>query len=151
MLDNIIKVLKNKTYLAIALISIAVMTYIYAVFTNLTMGAQINPLSGFLTIVMAVLSGIYLTMFIYNQREMGIKKHEKTGLAGMFVGFFTSACPICTPLLISLMGISAPLAFILGKNQWLEIASIMLLLFALFKLSDSMNNCSLVNRTDIQT
>lgn len=66
MLGNIIKVLKNKSYLAIALFSIAVMTYIYAVFTNLTMGAQINPLNGFLTIIMAVLSGIYLTIFIYN-------------------------------------------------------------------------------------
>ncbi|NJD51637.1 MAG: hypothetical protein FIB07_02095 [Candidatus Methanoperedens sp.] len=143
MLDNIIKVLKNKSYLAVALISIAVMICIYAVFTNLTMGTQINPGNGFLTIVMAVLSGIYQTMFIYNQREMGFKKHEKTGIAGMFIGFFTSACPVCTPLLVSLLGISAPLAFILSKNLWLEIASIMLLLFALFKLSESMNKCSL--------
>ncbi|MDW7728005.1 MAG: hypothetical protein SCH70_13025 [Candidatus Methanoperedens sp.] len=143
MFYNIIKVLKNKSYFVIALISIAVMTYIYAVFTNLAMGTQINPLSGFLTIVMAVLSGIYLTMFIYNQRELGIKKHEKTGMIGMLAGFFTSACPICTPLLVSLLGISAPLAFILSKNLWLETASIMLLLFALFKLSESMNKCSL--------
>ncbi len=148
MLDNIIKVLKNKSYLAIALFSIAVMTYIYAVFTNLTMGAQINPFSGILTIVMAVLSGIYLTIFIHNQREMGIKNHEKAGLAGMFIGFFTSACPICTPLLVSLLGISAPLAFIFSRNLWLEIASIMLLLFALYKLSDSMDKCPIRKITE---
>lgn len=148
MLGNIIKVLKNKSYRAIALFSIAVMTYIYAVFTNLTMGVQINPLNGFLTIIMAVLSGIYLTIFIYNQREMRIKKHEKAGMAGMFIGFFTSACPICTPLLVSLLGISAPLAFILGKNLWLEIASILLLLFALYRLSESMNKCTIRKITE---
>ncbi len=143
MLDNITSVLKNRSYLALAVLSTAVMTYIYAVFTNLTMGVEISPINGFLTIIMAVLSGIYLTMFIYTQREMKTKNTGKTGLAGMFIGFFTSACPVCTPLLVSLLGISAPLAFILSRNLLLEIVSIMLLLFALYKLSDSMYKCSL--------
>ncbi len=142
MLDNIIKILRRREYLALAVFASVVMTLIYAVFTNLTMGVEINPLNGLLTITMAILSGIYLTVFIYNQKEMGTKKHEKAGLAGMFIGFFTSACPICTPLLVSLLGISAPLAFILSRNLWLEIVSIMLLLFALHRLSDSMERCS---------
>lgn len=141
MLDNIINVLKNRSYLALAVLSAGVMIYIYGVSSNLIMGEEINPLNGLLTIVMAILSGIYLTIFIYNLRMMRSKNSGKVGLAGMFIGFFTSACPICAPLLVSLLGISAPLAFILGKNLWLEIASIMLLLFALYKLSDSTNKC----------
>lgn len=142
MLDNIIKILRRREYLALAVFSAIVMTLIYAIFTNLTMGVEINPLNGILTITMAILSGIYLTVIIYNQKENRTKKHEKAGLVGMFIGFFTSACPICTPLLVSLLGISAPLAFILSRNLWLEIASIMLLLFALHRLSDSMEKCS---------
>lgn len=93
MIDNIINILKNRHYLAIAVFYTSVMTFVYAVFTN------------------------------------------------MFIGFFTSACPICAPLLVSLLGLSAPLAFILGRNLLLEIASILLLLFALYKLSDSMDKC----------
>ncbi len=142
MLDNITSVLKNRSYLALAVLSTAVMTYIYAVFTNLTMGVEINPINGILTIVMAVSSGIYLTVFIYNLREMRAKNSGNVGFAGMFIGFFTSACPICAPLLVSLLGISASLAFILSRNLWLEMASIGLLLFALYRLSSSMNKCS---------
>lgn len=141
MLDNITGVLKIRSYLALAVFFTSVMTYIYAVFTNLTMGVEINPLNGILTIVMAILSGVYLTVFTYNLGIMRIKNSGKAGLAGFFIGFFTSACPICAPLLVSLLGISAPLAFILSKNLWLEIASIILLLFALYKLSGSKNKC----------
>jgi hypothetical protein len=93
MLDNIIKILRSKGYLALAVFSAIVMTLIYAIFTNLTMGVEINPLNGVLTITMAILSGIYLTVFIYNQKENGTKKYEKAGLVGMFIGFFTSAAP----------------------------------------------------------
>lgn len=145
MLFSIINVLKSRSYLALALFSTAVMTYIYAVFTNLTMGVEINPINGILTVMMAVLSGIYLTLFIYNIREMRAKNPGKAGFAGMFIGFFTSACPLCTPLLVSLLGISAPLAFILSRNLLLEIASIMLLLFALYRLSESMDKCQLLH------
>lgn len=148
MLDNIINVLKNRSYLALAVLSAGVMIYIYGVSANLIMGEEINPLNGLLTIVMAILSGIYLTIFTYNLRIMRSKNSGKVGFTGMFIGFFTSACPICAPLLVSLLGISAPLAFILGKNLWLEIASIMLLLFALYKLSDSMNKCPIRKITE---
>ncbi len=141
MIYNIIQVLKNRSYLTLAILSTVVMIYVYGMSANLIMAEEIKPLNGILTIVMAVLSGIYLTIFIYNHRSMRTKNSGKVGFAGMFIGFFTSACPICAPLLVSLLGISAPLAFILGKNLWLEIASIMLLLFALYKLSDSMDKC----------
>ncbi len=141
MLNNIIQVFKNRSYLTLAVLSTVIMIYIYGVSANLIMGEEINPFNGLLTIVMATLSGVYLTVFTYNLRMMRTKNSGKVGLAGMFIGFFTSACPICAPLLVSLLGISAPLAFILGKNLWLELASIMLLLFALYKLSDSMNKC----------
>lgn len=148
MFENIINILKNRSYLALAVFFTAVMIYIYAIFTNLKMGKEINPLNGLLTIVMAILSGVYLTVFTYNLRTMGTKNPGKAGLAGIFIGFFTSACPICAPLLVSLLGISAPLAFILGKNLWLEIASIMLLLYALYELSDGMENCPVRRDTD---
>lgn len=115
---------------------------------NLIVAEEINLLNGILTIVMAVLSGIYLTIFTYNHRLMRTNNSGKVGFAGMFIGFFTSACPICAPLLVSLLGISASLAFILGKNLWLEIASILLLLFALYKLSDSMNKCQIRKITE---
>lgn len=141
MINNIIQVFKNRSYLTLAVLSTVVIIYIYGVSANLIMGEEINPFNGLLTISMAILSGVYITVFIYNLRTMRTKTSGKVGLVGMFIGFFTSACPICVPLLVSLLGISAPLAFILGKNLWLEIASIVLLLFALYKLSDSMNKC----------
>ncbi len=148
MIDNIIQVLKNRSYLTLAILSTVVMIYVYGISANLIMAGEINPMNGILTIVMAVLSGIYLTIFTYNQRLMKTKNSGKVGFAGMFIGFFTSACPICAPLLVSLLGISASLAFILGKNLWLEIASIILLLFALYKLSDSTNKCPIRNITE---
>ncbi|MFZ3166948.1 MAG: hypothetical protein WA130_04980 [Candidatus Methanoperedens sp.] len=54
------------------------------------MGEEINPLNGLLTIVMAILSGIYLTIFTYNLRIMRSKNSGKVGFTGMFIGFFTS-------------------------------------------------------------
>ncbi len=147
-MNNIIQILKNRQYLTLGAIYTLAMTYVYAVFTNLKMGEEINPLNGILTIFMAILSGLYLTVFTYNFKAMRIKRSGKAGFAGMFIGFFTSACPICAPLLVSLLGLSAPLAFILGRNLLLEIASILLLLFALYKLSDSMDKCPVMKNTE---
>lgn len=141
MLNNIKNILKNKSYLTLGIFSIILMTYIFAIFTNLISGISINPVGSLLTIIMAILSGIYITVFLYSVREVNCGKPGKTGFAGILVGFFTSACPICAPLLVSLLGLSAPLAFILSKNLWLQIVSIAILSFALYKLSGSISKC----------
>lgn len=89
--------------------------------------------------VFSALSALALTMHFYRAEEVKSMRSgkEKVGFIGAFLGVFTSACSICYPLILTLLGIPAAFAFLPLKGAEFQAASIALLLLSVFFMSRS--------------
>ena len=89
-------------------------------------------------IAFSFLSAISMTLHLYRVEKFssGIGKGG-VGIAGAFLGIFTSACTICYPLVLSLIGIPAALVVLPFGGLEVQAASIALLLMSVFFISRS--------------
>ncbi|MBI2173392.1 MAG: hypothetical protein HYT73_04285 [Candidatus Aenigmarchaeota archaeon] len=95
-------------------------------------------------VVFSVLSALAVTMHLYRAENCGNRSgKEKVGILGAFLGVFTSACSICYPLILTLLGIPAAFAFLPFSGAEFQAASIALLLLSIFFISRSIecNKC----------
>ncbi len=105
-----------------------------------TMSGWIFTLSSlFLSLVISLLSGIYLALFLVRRRLVQSKdvKNKLSSAGGTAIGLFASGCPTCGAPLFALFG--APLALFSLPFQGLElkVLSIVLLWLAIYLLVEN--------------
>ncbi|MBI4015579.1 MAG: hypothetical protein HY362_02585 [Candidatus Aenigmarchaeota archaeon] len=80
-------------------------------------------------IIFIFLSSTAITLNINKARKLSGKG---MGIAGMFAGLFTSACPICYPLILTAAGIPTALAVLPFGGAEFQLLSIVLLLVSIY-------------------
>jgi len=92
-----------------------------------------------LVVLVALLSALLVAMLYYQNSKFKAVK-GKAGLAGSILGFFTTACPYCTPLVLSWVGLGGSLYFIADYGVHIGVASVLLLLFSIVMVSKNICN-----------
>lgn len=88
--------------------------------------------------VFSVLSALAVTMHLCRAETFGSSLgKEKVGIVGAFLGIFTSACSICYPLILTLLGIPAAFAFLPFRGAEFQAASLALLLLSIYFIAKS--------------
>ena len=102
-----------------------------------------------LVVLVALLSALLVASFfnssllaamLYYQNSKFKAVKGKAGLAGSILGFFTTACPYCTPLVLSWVGLGGSLYFIADYGVHIGVASVLLLLFSIVMVSKNICN-----------
>ena len=94
---------------------------------------NIEPLRVALTILISILTALVFTVLLYKQTQPLVCKQTAPGLFGSFMGLFATACPICFPLLLSLIGVGGSAALAISQNTVpIQLASIALLLASIW-------------------
>jgi len=90
-------------------------------------------------ILFSFLLALSFTLHKYKLSQMkGIGKESSAGFAGAIAGIFTSACPICPPLILSFVGVPASIAIFPLGGWEIRILSIALLLVSIYIVSNSL-------------
>lgn len=143
------QILSRKSYLAIFLVAGLLYGLLYAAMTNL-----IDVRSGlnYITIAFTKVSATFFTLFsilgglLIALQIFAIKKRQNTlksanvGFFGAFISFFTTTCPFCKPLLLSLIGFTGSLA-ILKYGTVLALFSVLLLLASIYLVATQVTKC----------
>lgn len=75
---------------------------------------------------------------MYKESKLG---RSGIGFVGAFLGFFTSACTVCYPVILTLLGIPAALSILPFGGIEVQIISIVMLLVSIYFVSRSIENC----------
>lgn len=90
----------------------------------------------------SLLAALALTLHVYKYENMKDRKIGKSsiGVAGAFIGMFTSACSVCYPLILTLLGIPTALAILPFGGIEIYMISVLLLLLSIYMISKSIEN-----------
>ena len=139
------QVLSRKSYLVIFLIAGLFYGLLFAVMTNLIdirsglnyITIAFTKVSATFFILFSILGGLLIALHIFAIKNMQkTLKSANVGFFGAFMSFFTTTCPFCKPLLLSLIGFSGSLA-ILKYGMALAIASALLLIVSIYLAASS--------------
>lgn len=123
---------KRPTYLLIWLLATLAVGGLYI--GLLTNPEAYDAIGWVFALAFPVLTGATLAVLVANYREQKACPLDATGggLGGSIVGIFTVACPTCPALLLGWIGLGAavPTAFL--ASPWLKVASLVLLVAALY-------------------
>ena len=89
-------------------------------------------------LIFSVLGGLSATLYDYKVNMVSkFRKGEKLGILGGVLGVFTSACAVCYPFLLAILGIPAAFAILPFGGLEVQALSIVLLsLSAIFMVKD---------------
>ena len=142
-------ILKKKKYAIITLIAVIIMAassyyltvvnvYHKSIFVFADMnGALFTIISLVLGLVIAVLSGFYLTLVVFRRDVIKAKAagNKTAGLGGMAAGLIASGCPSCGTPLLGLAGMPLALFSLPFKGLELKILSAGFLILGIFLIS----------------
>ncbi len=147
-------VLERKSYLAIFLILSILLFFILSSLTLATTtdhkigifvmmnGLSYTVISFFSLVLIAVLFGIYISVFVYKIR---LKAKSKTagalGFTSFIGGLFSAGCPMCGAYLFGLLGMPLALFFMPFKGLELRVLTILLLMASIYFVAKSINKC----------
>ena len=154
-LSIIAHVLGKRNYFLLFLVSGLLYGLIYAVMTNLIdvrsglkyITISFTAVSGAFFIVFSILGGLFISLQVFAIKNKQKSLGAKVGFTGAFISFFTTTCPFCKPLLLSLIGFTGSLA-ILKYGIALASLSVILLLVSIYLVTlnlDKSNCCSITN------
>ena len=141
------RVLSRRNYFFLFVASGLLYGVTFSLMTNLidvrsglsNMRFDFTLLSGLFFVILSCLGGILVSLQAY---ALGQKRKQyasaTAGVSGVFVSFFATTCPLCKPLLLSLLGLSGSIA-ILKFGLMLALVSTLLLLGAIFLTLNSMS------------
>ena len=130
--ENIQLIWMRPTYLLIWLIATVAVGLLYV--GILTEPAAYDAMGWVFALAFPVLTGATLAVLVANYRERKVCPVDAagSGLGGSILGIFTIGCSSCPALLLGWLGLGAtvPAAFL--ASPWLKLASLLLLVAALF-------------------
>lgn len=139
-LSTIASVLKKRNYFLIFILSGLLYGLLFSLMTNLidarfglsNIRLAVTWQSAIFFIVLSILGGVLISLQVFSfcQKQ---KNYAATsvGFSGMLASFFTTTCPFCKPLLLSLLGLSGSIA-ILKYGLFLVVGSILLLIGSIY-------------------
>lgn len=139
---------ENKFYLFLAF-AIALGTgYLLFLFSSFSMITYMDSLFYIISTIgmsflIALLFGIDASLIIYKfrlSRKIGLKENS-TSILGVVGGSLASGCPICGATILGFLGVSGGLAVLPFNGLGLKALSLGFLLFATYKVSESLHNC----------
>ena len=97
------------------------------------MGAGLTPLNIIFSVVLSVLTGIFVVFLIklFRKRMAKLASTSASGI-GLVVGVLTVFCTLCALPVISLFGISLSLSIFVDYNVYFKILSVVLMLGGLY-------------------
>lgn len=142
-------VLSQPRYLGIGIILSILFLALYTILTDIVifgtfeMNPLAKPLDMVLILIMALLAALAFTLgiFQWKQARTDHSSIPKAGLAGGFLGFFATACPICQPIWLVWLGFGSVFVFLTEISLFVELASIALLLIAIHGAAQGINHC----------
>jgi hypothetical protein len=143
--SNLLSLLKNPTYLFIALgFSFLLFDLQYLMMARLpgyenemcVMGAGLNPSNILFGIIISLMGGLLASGFIYmlQKRSISLPTASLSGI-GLIVASMTVFCMACTLPVISLFGLAIGLHVFTDYNFWFKIVSIVLMGYALYDVN----------------
>jgi len=145
-LSVIFKVLRNRNYFILFVVSGLLYGIVYATMTNLIdlryglsdINVSFDRVSIIFFAVFSILGGMLIALQVFAVRnKQKSMRSAKVGFLGAFLSFFNVTCPFCKPLLLSLIGFSGSLA-ILKYGLALAFVSLILLLVSIYLVASSM-------------
>ena len=136
-LEALAEVLSERRQLAIFIAAFAVLLPLLAISSaiispvDFAFNPLAEPLGIGLTIIIAVLMGLNLTVLLRAHANNANAK-KGTVLFGGLAATFATACPVCPPTWIVLLGFGSAAGFFSGFGVFIAIASIVLLSLALY-------------------
>lgn len=111
---------------------------------------RVSLLQTLIVSLIAFLTSLLLTMLYYQQSSVK-RMHGKAGILAGFIGFFASACPVCPPLILSLLGLGGSLYFLADYGLHIGILSLTLLVFSIMMVSENIQrkSCKLTGKVVI--
>jgi len=85
--------------------------------------------------VFPLLLGLTITLHYYKIKKISSKGIHFSSLAGFITGIFTTACPACPPVILSLLGITTAFAVLPFGGNEIRVLSIALLLISIYLVS----------------
>ncbi len=139
---------KNKFYLFLAIFIAFGSGYLLYILSSFSMILYMDSLfyivfSLGMSVLISILFGIDLSLIVYKfnlSKKMGLEE-SSSSIIGVVGGAIGSGCPICGATIIALLGVSGGLAVLPFKGLGLKVLSLGLLLFATYKVSESIFNC----------
>jgi len=139
---------KNKFYLFLAIAIAFGSGYLLYIFSSVSMILYMDSAlyiiaSLGLSILISIFFGIDVALIVYKfklSKKMGFKESSSSVL-GAVGGAIGSGCPICGATIIGLLGVSGGLAALPFNGIGLKVLSLGLVLFATYKVSESIFNC----------
>jgi len=146
-------ILRRKKYKKIAILGLLVMfalsyylTVVNVAEKSIYIYAEINGYlftitSLVLTLLVAIMTGVYLSLFIFRKdlsRKDKTKGGKKDGVAGAFgggVNLVASGCPTCGVPLLGLIGIPSALMVLPYKGLELKLLSVIILIISIHYIS----------------
>ena len=136
---NIVKVLQQKRFLVIFLFLSLLFTVFYFLVTGTYVvslyqfNASLEPLRLVLTILISILTALAITLMFYKREQPLVCSQNAPAFLGSVLGLFTTSCPICFPLLLSIIGVGGSFALTVSQNAVpIQIASIVLLFLSIW-------------------
>ena len=154
-LTTIKQALSNRNYTALFTITSIILFALFYYFTLATTtnqsisifimmnGIKFAIISFSLLAIIALLSGLYISLVVYKIR---LKQKEKSskflGSLGIITGLFAAGCPMCGAFLFGLLGFPLVLFFLPYKGTELKLLAILLLLVSIYLITRK-NKCNL--------
>lgn len=92
----------------------------------------LEPIGVIYLVVFSALLGLAITLHYYKMKKISSKEISKASLAGFIAGIFTTACPACAPIILSLLGFTTAFAVLPFGGDEIRLLSISLLLFSIY-------------------
>jgi hypothetical protein len=123
---------KKQTYFLVWLVTTLVIGWVYI--GPLTNQEVYDPMGWIFALVFPVLVGAILAVQVANYREQkGCQVNATSGgMGGTILGIVTVGCPTCPAILLGWLGLGAAIPASLLASPWLKLASLLLLVLALF-------------------
>lgn len=95
-----------------------------------------KPFNALLYIIYSILTGVYITLYIYTRNlccNIDSSKYGKSGIIGSILGFIIGVCPACFSFVAFFLPLSISIV-LTTLSPLLQILSISIIMFSIYKL-----------------
>ena len=136
---KILQVLANRKFLLIFLLLSVFFTAVYYVVTGIyvvSLGEfleRAEPLRVALVTLISILTALAVTLMLYKQEQPLVCSQNAPAFLGSIIALFTTGCPICFPLLLSVVGVGGSAALAISSNAIpIQLGSVALLFLSIW-------------------
>ncbi|MBI4399236.1 hypothetical protein HY570_00665 [Candidatus Micrarchaeota archaeon] len=133
------------TVLITALISLFMMTIIslpaLILHNEIIVAPYISAIDLAYFILFTLITGLSLSMHIFSFRNnLLLHSSSSTTVTSIFLSMFTTACPVCAPLILTILNVPASFAILPLQGAEFKFISLILVIISLYLVSENISN-----------